>query len=124
MSESDNNISIANFILIAEDWLRLVARANHKSYEEMRVIVLEFLDSDIFRLSIQNSIYFLEPLIHSWDIDLATFETSVVVRFRPGEEQLKRFGFVEIESEPLMEEDGLKEFYAIPPFVPMLPTRK
>src|SRR5687767_15907648 len=37
-----------------ENWMRLVARANHKSYEEMRVIVLEFLDSDIFSLSIQN----------------------------------------------------------------------
>jgi transcriptional regulator with XRE-family HTH domain len=93
-----------------ENWLRLVARANRKSYEEMRVIVLEFLDSDIFSLSIQNAIYFFGPLIQSWNIDLVTFEMSIVLRFKPGEERLKRFAFVEIESEPLVEEPGLKDF--------------
>ena len=94
-----------------QNWLRLVARANQKSYEEMRVIVLEFFDSDIFSLSIQNAIYFLAPLIQSWDIDLVTFQMTIVSRFRPGEERLKRFAFVEIESEPLMEvEPGLKDF--------------
>jgi transcriptional regulator with XRE-family HTH domain len=93
-----------------ENWLRLVARLNHKSYEEIRVIVLEFLDSDIFSLSIQNAIYFLEPLIQVWDIDLITFQMNVVLRFHPGEERLKKFAFVEIDSESLVEEPGLKEF--------------
>lgn len=100
-----------------ENWLRLVARANDKSYEEMRVIVLEFLDSDIFSLSIQNSVYFIEPLIESWDIDLVTFQITVVVKFRPGEEVLKKFALVEIESETLREEEpGLKEFLRNPSF--------
>jgi transcriptional regulator with XRE-family HTH domain len=94
-----------------ESWLRLVARANHKSYEAMRVIVLEFLDSDIFSLSSQNALYFLRPLIQSWDIDLVTFEMTIVLSLRQGEERLKRFAFVEIESE---EEPGLREFLSDP----------
>jgi transcriptional regulator with XRE-family HTH domain len=93
-----------------ENWLRHVARTNHKSYEEMRVIVLEFLDSDIFSLSIQNAIYFLGSLIQSWDIDLVTFEMTVVSRFKAGEDRLKKFAFVEVESESLMEQPGLRIF--------------
>ena len=97
-----------------ESWLRLVARANDKSYEEMRVIVLEFLDSDIFSLSSQNALYFLGPLIQSWDIDLVTFEMTIVLSFRQGDERLKRFAFVEIESERTVEEPGLKDFLSDP----------
>ena len=97
-----------------ENWLRLVARGNRKSYEEMRVIVLEFLDSDIFSLSIQNAVYFLGPLIQFWDIDLVTFELTIVLRFKPGDERLKKIGFVEMKSEPLIEESGLDDFLKDP----------
>jgi len=94
-----------------ENWLRLVARLNKKSYDQMRVIVLEFLDTDIFNLSMQNCLYFLEPLIKSWDIDLISFHMSVILSPTRGKEQLKRFAFVEMEPEPLMaDEPGLKEF--------------
>lgn len=94
-----------------ENWLLLVARLNHKSYEEMRVIVLEFLDIDIFSLSIPNCTYFLEPLIESWDIDLITFDMSVVLSPPLGRERLKRFAFIETEPEQLAEEEpGLKDF--------------
>jgi len=94
-----------------ENWLRLLARANHKSYEEMRVIVLEFFDSDIFSLSIQNSIYFLKPLIKSWDIDLRTFHMNIVLIPTFGEERLRRFAFAEIEPQsPMDDEPGLKDF--------------
>src|SRR6266705_3147033 len=54
-------------------WLRMVARLSRRSYEEMRVVVLEFLDTDIFHVSAENCVAFLDPLIESWDIDLATF---------------------------------------------------
>ncbi len=94
-----------------ENWLRLLARSNHKSYEEMRVIVLEFFDTDIFSLSIQNSIYFLKPLIKSWDIDLRNFNMDIVLTPTLGEERLKRFAFVEIEPESEVEiEPGLRDF--------------
>jgi len=94
-----------------EDWLRVVARLNHKSFQEMRVIVLEFLDTDIFNLSVQNFAYFLEPLIQSWDIDLVTFAMKVVLAPELGRERIKQFEFVETDLEPAAgEEPGLREF--------------
>ena len=94
-----------------ENWLRVIARLNHKSYEEMRVIVLEFLDTDIFNLSVQNYLYFLDPLIQSWDIDLVTFRMKIVLIPELGHERIKQFEFVERESEPeANEQPGLKDF--------------
>ena len=93
-----------------ENWLRVVARLNQKSYEEMRVIVLEFLDTDIFNLSVQNFVYFLQPLIESWDIDLVTFRMKVVLASGLGRERIKQFEFVEREPELETEEPGLREF--------------
>src|ERR1035437_10429409 len=37
-----------------EAWLRLVARLGNRTHEQMRVIVLEFLDADIFSVSADN----------------------------------------------------------------------
>ncbi|MBI4527417.1 MAG: helix-turn-helix transcriptional regulator [Deltaproteobacteria bacterium] len=94
-----------------ENWLRAVARLNHKSYEEMRVIVLEFLDTDIFNLSVQNFLYFLEPLVQSWDVDLVTFAMKIVLTPELGREGLKQFEFVERGPIPAIEEEpGLKQF--------------
>src|SRR5438309_10756866 len=42
-----------------KNWLRRVARLTNRSYEQMRVIVLEFLEADIFTLSVENCITFL-----------------------------------------------------------------
>lgn len=94
-----------------ENWLRVVARLNHKSYGEMRGIVLEFLDTDIFNLSVENFIYFLDPIIESWDIDLVTFGMKIVLTPELGRERVKQFEFVEREPEPATgEEPGLREF--------------
>jgi hypothetical protein len=94
-----------------ENWLRVIARQNHKSYEEMRVIVLEFLDTDIFNLSVQNFLYFLDPFIQSWDIDLVTFRMKVVLVPELGHERIKQFEFVERESESEADEQpGLRDF--------------
>ena len=94
-----------------ENWLRVVARINHKSYEEMRVIVLEFLDTDIFNLSVQSFIYFLAPLVESWDIDLVTFGMKIVLAPELGREQIRRFEFIESAPEPTLEEEpGLRAF--------------
>ncbi|MBI2989043.1 MAG: helix-turn-helix domain-containing protein [Deltaproteobacteria bacterium] len=94
-----------------ENWLRVVAQLNHKSFEEMRVIVLEFLDTDVFNLSVQNFVYFLAPLIESWDIDLVTFGMKIVLAPELGRERMKQFEFVEKEPEPATDEEpGLREF--------------
>ena len=53
-----------------ENWVRLVARLSDRSFEQMRVIVLEFLDTDVLDVSIENCVLFLDPVIESWDMDL------------------------------------------------------
>ena len=94
-----------------EAWLRVVARLNHRSYEEVQAIVLEFLETDIFSLSVQNFVYFLDPLIESWDIDLVTFGMKIVLAPELGRERMKQFEFVERELEPAADEEpGLSEF--------------
>jgi transcriptional regulator with XRE-family HTH domain len=94
-----------------ENWLRLVARLAGRSYEEMRVTVLEFLEADIFNVSVENCATFLDPLIESWDIDLATFGMEIVLNRRLAPGHPKKFGFVELEhASPVDEEPGLRAF--------------
>ncbi len=94
-----------------EAWLRVVARLNHRSYEEVQAIVLELLEANIFSLSVQNFVYFLDPLIESWDIDLVTFGIKIVLAPELGRERMKQFEFVERELEPAADEEpGLSEF--------------
>ena len=102
---------VAREELNSEKWLRSVARHSGRSYKQMRVMILEFLDTDVFHLSVENCVSFLDPLIGSWDIDPSTFSMDVVLnrRFTPG--QSKRFEFVETEpSQPSGDEPGLKAF--------------
>ena len=102
---------VAKEELQSEEWLKRVARLSGRSYEEMRVIILEFLDTDVFHVSIENCVSFLDPLIESWDIDLATFAMEIVLNRRLAAEHLKKFEFVERELEPSFEEErGFKEF--------------
>jgi transcriptional regulator with XRE-family HTH domain len=97
--------------LESEGWLREMARLSNRGYEQMRVIILEFLDTDIFHLSIENCVSFLEPLIESWDIDLETFGMEIVLNKRVVSEHVKKLEFVEKEAEQTLEEEpGLKEF--------------
>jgi transcriptional regulator with XRE-family HTH domain len=94
-----------------ETWLRLVARLSDRRYEQLRVIVLEFLETDIFNVSDENCVTFLDPLIESWDIDLATFGMEIVLNRRLAPEHTKRFEFVEREAAaPAGEEPGLRAF--------------
>src|SRR5881397_708847 len=79
-------------------WLRMVAQLSGRSYEEMRVTVLEFLDTDVFHLSAESCISFLDPLIQSWDIDLVTFSLEIVLNHNVVPGQAKRFEFVERDA--------------------------
>ena len=98
-----------------EYWLRMVADLSGRSFEEMRVIVLEFLDTDIFHLSREHCVSFLDPLIESWDIDLATFALDIVLNPRVVSGHVKRFEFIEREAAQLfVEEPGLREFLQDP----------
>jgi transcriptional regulator with XRE-family HTH domain len=102
---------IAKEELESENWLHLVARMSDRSYEEMRVTILEFLDTDIFNISIENCVSFLDPLIDSWDTDLATFSIEIVLNKRLAPGDPKKFEFVEMEAERSFEEEpGFEEF--------------
>ena len=107
--------SVAQQELENESWLRTVAELGGNSYEEMRVVVLEFLDTDIFHLSSVNCVSFLDPVIESWSMDLATFALDIVLTDRVASLNVKRFEFLEVESpQQITEEPGLKEFLRNP----------
>ena len=92
-------------------WLHEVAQLGDKSHEQMRVIILEFLDTDIFHISKEDCISFLDPLIARWDIDLSTFDMEFTLnqRLAPGEP--KKFAFVEKEHDSQHgDEAGLTDF--------------
>jgi transcriptional regulator with XRE-family HTH domain len=102
---------VAQEELESENWLRLVARLSKLSYAQMRVMILEFLDTDVFHVSVENCVSFLDPLIESWDINLETFGVEVVLNRRLALERVKRFEFIETKPEPHIEsEPGLEEF--------------
>jgi hypothetical protein len=102
---------VAREELQSETWLRSVARHSGRSYKQMRVMILEFLDTDVFHVSLENCISFLDPLIESWDIDLPTFGMEIVLNRRLAPGHPRRFAFVESEpSQPLEEEPGLTRF--------------
>jgi transcriptional regulator with XRE-family HTH domain len=102
---------VAKEELESENWLRLMGRLSNRSYEEMRVAILEFLDTGIFDISMANCLSFLDPLIESWDIDLGTFGVEIVLNRRVAPGRPKKFEYVERESDgPPADEPGLKEF--------------
>jgi transcriptional regulator with XRE-family HTH domain len=102
---------IAKEELRSEDWLRVMARFGHRSYEQMRVIMLDFLDADIFNVSVDNCVAFLDPLIESWDINLSTFSMEIILNRRVAPAPPKRFEYVEKEPEqPTEDEPGVRQF--------------
>jgi hypothetical protein len=66
-------------------------------------------------VSAENCVSFLDPLIESWDIDLATFGLEIVLNHNVVPGQAKRFEFVEREAEqPVGAEPGLQAFLENP----------
>jgi transcriptional regulator with XRE-family HTH domain len=106
---------VAKEELGSENWLHLVARLSGKSYEQMRVILLEFLDTDVFNVSVENCVSFLDPLIESWDIDLVTFAMEIVLNRRLAPGHPRKFEFVEREADqPSGELSGFIRFIRDP----------
>jgi transcriptional regulator with XRE-family HTH domain len=102
---------IAREELESETWLRSVARLSGRSYKQTRVTILEFLDTDVFHLSSESCVSFLDPLLESWDVDLTTFSIAFVLNHRLVPGTPKRFEFVEREPGfPQEDEPGLAEF--------------
>lgn len=102
---------VARVELDNEAWLHEVADLSGKTYAQMRVIILEFLDTDIFNISSADCISFLDPLLARWDIDLLTFDMEIVLNERLVPGQPKRFAFIEKDGDSVDgEEPGFTEF--------------
>ena len=102
---------VAKKELGSEEWLRLVAQISDRSYEQLQVAILEFLDTDVFNISVENCASFLDPLIESWNIDLKTFGMEIILNRRLALGRPKRFEFAEKEpDQPFAIEPGLEEF--------------
>jgi transcriptional regulator with XRE-family HTH domain len=102
---------VAKEELQSEEWLRRMAQSSARTYERTRVAILEFLDTDVFNISVENCVSFLDPIIDSWDIDLKSFGMEVVLNRRLAAGTRKRFEFAEKEPEqPVPVEPGLEQF--------------
>ena len=102
---------VAKQELESEDWLRLMAQAASRSYQQMRVAILEFLETEVFNISVENCVAFLDPIIDSWDMDLKTFAMDVVLNHRLAPGRRKRFEFVEQEPhQSFALEPGFEQF--------------
>lgn len=95
--------------LANEHWLRTVAKIAGRNYQEMRVVALEFLDTDILHVSPENCVAFLDPFIESWDIDLVTFDLEVALNPNLSPQATARFQFTEQPANP-GPEPGFVEF--------------
>ena len=97
------------------NWLHQVAQLGGQSDEQIRVMVLDFLETDVFNVSADHCVTFFEPLIESWDVDLETFGMEIVLNRRLAPGPPKRFEFVEREpSPPARDEPGLQAFLQDP----------
>jgi len=107
----DVSQGIAREELRSEEWLRLMAQLSGRTYEQMRVAILDFLDTDVFNVSLENCVSFLDPMIDSWDIDVKTFGMEVILNRRLAPGSLKRFEFAEQEPQPAFTlEPGFEQF--------------
>lgn len=100
---------VAREELRSEEWLRSMAQISGRSYEQTRVAILEFLDTDIFHVSAESCVSFLDPMIESWDMDLQTFGIEIVLNRRLAPGGVRRFEFMEKAGE-IPKEPGLEQF--------------
>jgi transcriptional regulator with XRE-family HTH domain len=96
--------------LRGEEFLRSAAEIHGLSYEQARVAILDFLDTDVFHISAEACVSFLDPTIDSWKIDLRTFSMEIKLDSRLGS-GTKRFEYMEKPPDrPLVIAQGLEQF--------------
>jgi transcriptional regulator with XRE-family HTH domain len=95
----------------SEAWLRSFAPLSGHSFEQLRAALLEFLDSDIFQISAQACVSFLDPMIDAWSIDLESFGMEIELNSRLTPRGHRRFEFIErIDEPPSPVEPGFERF--------------
>jgi transcriptional regulator with XRE-family HTH domain len=102
---------VAKAELQNEEWQHKIAPLSGRSYEQTRVAILEFLDTDVFSISEESCIAFLDPIIASWDIDLKNFSIEVTLNPQLTANCQKRFAFSEQRPpQPREVEPGFAQF--------------
>lgn len=96
-----------------ERWLRSVAKLRNQSYEEARTAILDFLDTDVFNISVGHCTTFLIPMIDSWDIDIATFAMIMLLSPLLSPVRVVHVEFTE-RDEVDQVEPGFQEFLEMP----------
>jgi transcriptional regulator with XRE-family HTH domain len=104
---------IATDELENERWLRSVAKLRSQSYEEARTIILDFLDTDVFSISVVHCTTFLIPMIESWDIDITTFAMKVFLNPLLSPVRVVQIDFTERDGVDQVEA-GFQEFLQTP----------
>ena len=106
---------IARRELESENWIRLAARVGGRSHEEMRVIVLEFLDTDVFQVSKESCVVFLDPLVESWNVDMDSLRLDLTLNGELVDDAHRTFAFVERKlTDDSDSKPGLAEFLSDP----------
>jgi hypothetical protein len=70
-------------------------RVGGRSHEKIRVIVLEFLDTDLFQVSNESCSAFIDPLVESWNVDLDSSRIDIMLDRSLVAEPQRTFSFVE-----------------------------
>ncbi|MDA0207360.1 MAG: helix-turn-helix transcriptional regulator [Acidobacteria bacterium] len=102
---------VARDNLRREDWVRSMASASGRDDEAVRDAALEFVDADVFHLAGNACVFFLDPLIEAWAIDLQSFALEVKLSPVAAAGGTKRFAFLEkLDQLPFSIERGLEQF--------------
>jgi transcriptional regulator with XRE-family HTH domain len=107
-------LDVAKQVVIRERdnpiWLPTMARLGGRPDDAMRVSVRAFLDSDIYHVSADICVSFLNPLLQSWDLDLATLALDIVLDRRVATPHVVRFEYADRTADVAPAERGLTEF--------------
>jgi transcriptional regulator with XRE-family HTH domain len=107
--------SVARSELDSKNWTRLAGLFAARSHEEMRVLVLEFLDTDVLAVSNENCLAFLEPLVDSWSVQFETLQLDIWLDPDFVRDPHRRFALVECDLRESQDmEPGLAELVADP----------
>lgn len=97
--------------LVTQKLLDVAQAIAREDTRETHAAVQESLDTDVFSVSVENWVSFLDPAIDSWDIDLKTFAIEVAPNPRFASASRKRFEFVEQKPRrAFFIEPGLEQF--------------
>jgi transcriptional regulator with XRE-family HTH domain len=96
--------------------LRALARRTKRRLDEVRVAILELLDTERSAVTVASYATVLDPLVESWDVDLVSLEFRIVLvpGTTTGPDRERRFGFVALPPGDGATEPGLAAFLRDP----------